>query len=57
MTASPTVAGAEDASGTTAYRLFWLAVLFSVLAFVVAAGICAPAVTGALDLYLRAHTP
>jgi hypothetical protein len=28
-----------------------------VLAFVVVAGICAPAVTGALDLYLRAHTP
>lgn len=28
-----------------------------ILAFVVVAGICAPAVTGALDLYLRAHTP
>jgi hypothetical protein len=28
-----------------------------VLAFVVVAGICAPAVTGAIDLYLRAHTP
>jgi hypothetical protein len=28
-----------------------------VLTFVVVAGICAPAVTGALDLYLRAHTP
>jgi len=57
MTASATVAGAEDASATTAYRLFWLAALFSVLGFVVVAGICAPVVTGALDLYLRAHTP
>jgi hypothetical protein len=28
-----------------------------VLAFVSVAGICAPAVTGALDLYLRARTP
>ena len=28
-----------------------------VLAFVVLAGICAPALTGAVDLYLRAHTP
>jgi len=29
----------------------------AVLTFVVVAGICAPALTGALDLYLRAHTP
>jgi hypothetical protein len=29
----------------------------AVLTFVVIAGICAPALTGALDLYLRAHTP
>ena len=29
----------------------------AVLAFVVIAGICAPAVTGVLDLYLRTHTP
>jgi hypothetical protein len=28
-----------------------------VLAFVIVAGICAPAATGALDLYLRTHTP
>jgi hypothetical protein len=28
-----------------------------VLTLVVVAGICAPAVTGALDLYLRARTP
>jgi hypothetical protein len=28
-----------------------------VLAFVIVAGLCAPAVTGALDLYLRTHTP
>ena len=28
-----------------------------VLTFVIVAGLCAPAVTGALDLYLRAHTP
>lgn len=28
-----------------------------VLRFVVIAGLCAPAVTGALDLYLRGHTP
>jgi hypothetical protein len=27
-----------------------------VLAFVIVAGVCAPAVTGALDLYLRTHT-
>lgn len=27
-----------------------------VLAFVIVAGLCAPALTGALDLYLRAHT-
>jgi len=29
----------------------------AVLTFVVVAGICAPALTGALDLYLRTHTP
>jgi hypothetical protein len=29
----------------------------AVLTFVIIAGICAPALTGALDLYLRAHTP
>jgi hypothetical protein len=29
----------------------------AVLTFVVVAGLCAPALTGALDLYLRAHTP
>jgi len=28
-----------------------------VLAFVVIGGLCAPAITGALDLYLRARTP
>lgn len=28
-----------------------------VLAFAILAGLCAPAVTGALDLYLRASTP
>jgi hypothetical protein len=27
-----------------------------VLAFVVVAGVCIPAITGALDLYVRAHT-
>jgi hypothetical protein len=29
----------------------------AVLTFVLVAGICAPALTGALDLYLRTHTP
>ena len=29
----------------------------AVLTFVAVAGICAPALTGALDLYLRTHTP
>ena len=28
-----------------------------VLAFVTVAGLCAPAITGILDLYRRAHTP
>ncbi|HEV2011249.1 MAG TPA: hypothetical protein VGS17_09530 [Candidatus Limnocylindria bacterium] len=38
-------------------HLFRYSMHFLVTCTLIVAGICAPAVTGALDLYLRTHTP
>ena len=66
MTASAGVEWSQEVSASTAYRFLWLAVAFDLLAFGLgfawdrrwhATHLCAPAVTGALDLYLRAATP
>lgn len=70
MTASAAVKSSEDVSASTACRLLWLAVFFDLMAFGVGFApdrrwhaahpfedFFSPAVTGALDLYLRARTP
>jgi len=55
------VAGPTFAVGAWLANRIWVVVIeptrHRVLTFAILAGLCVPAVTGALDLYIRAHTP